>query len=72
MSEFKPRRCPIRPLAKEGRRMPFRNMSVLAVPSTLAIPTCDRCGNEWIDLQTAEALDEALRVEHSASESTHP
>lgn len=51
----------IRPLAKEGRRMPFRNMSALAVPSTLAIPTCDHCGNEWIDPKTAEALDEALQ-----------
>lgn len=67
MNEFKPRRCRecgegmIRPLAKEGRRMPFRNMAALAVPSTLPIPTCDHCGNEWIDPKTAEALDEALQ-----------
>src|SRR4051794_3396147 len=67
MSEFKPRRCRecgegmIRPLAKEGRRMPFRNMAALAVPSTLAIPTCGHCGNEWIDPKTAAALDEALQ-----------
>ena len=58
MSEFKPRRCrecgegTIRPLAKEGRRMPFRNMSALLVPSTVAIPTCDACGNEWMALTT--------------------
>jgi hypothetical protein len=67
MSEFKPRRCrecgegTIRPLAKKGRRMPFRNMTALAVPSTLAIPTCDNCGNEFIDPKTAEAIDEALQ-----------
>jgi hypothetical protein len=67
MSEFKPRRChecgegTIHPLAKEGRRMPFRNMSTLLVPSTLAIPTCNHCGNEYIDQETAEALDEALQ-----------
>lgn len=67
MSEFKPRRCrecgegTIHPLAKEGRRMPFRNMSALLVPSTVAIPTCDACGNEWIDPKTADALDEALQ-----------
>lgn len=67
MSEFKPRRCrecgegTIRPLAKKGRRMPFRNMSSLAVPRTLAIPTCDHCGNEWIDPKTAVVLDEALQ-----------
>jgi hypothetical protein len=41
--------------------MPFRNMSALAVPSTFAIPTCDHCGNEWIDPKTAVALDEALQ-----------
>lgn len=41
--------------------MPFRNMAALAVPSTLAIPTCDNCGNEWIDPKTAQALDEALQ-----------
>ena len=37
--------------------MPFRNMSALLVPSTLAIPTCNHCGNEYIDQETAEALD---------------
>jgi hypothetical protein len=31
------------------------------VPSTLAIPTCDHCGNEWIDAKTARALDAALQ-----------
>lgn len=41
--------------------MPFRNMAALAVPGTLAIPTCDHCGNEWIDPKTAEALDAALQ-----------
>lgn len=67
MSELKPRRCRecgegmIRPLAKKGRRMPFRNMAALPVPSTLAIPTCDHCKTEWIDRKTAEALDEALQ-----------
>jgi len=67
MGEFKPRRCRecgegmIRPLAKDGRRMPFRNMAALAVPSTLAIPTCDNCGNEWIDPKTAQAIDEAMQ-----------
>jgi len=67
MAEFKPRRCRecgegmIRPLAKEGRRLPFRNMVALAVPSTFEIPTCTHCGNEWIDPGTAKALDEVLQ-----------
>lgn len=45
--------------------MPFRNMSALAVPSTFAIPTCDHCGNEWIDPKTAAALDEALQAAYN-------
>lgn len=53
------------PLAKAGRKTPYRNMSALAVPSTLAIPTCDNCGNEWIDPQTADALDEALETAYA-------
>lgn len=67
MSDFKPRRCrecgegTVRSLAKAGRKTPYRNMSALAVPSTLAIPTCDNCGNEWIDPKTAKAIDEALQ-----------
>ena len=71
MSEFKPRRCrecgegTVRPLAKADRRMPFRNMSALAVPSDLAIPTCDNCGNEWIDGETAAAIDAALESAYS-------
>jgi hypothetical protein len=66
MSDFKPRRCRecgegmVRPLAKAGRRMPYRNLAALPVPVTLTIPTCDKCGNEWIDPKTAHAIDEAL------------
>jgi hypothetical protein len=41
--------------------MPFRNMTFLPLPATLEIPTCDRCGNEWIDPVTARALDDALQ-----------
>ncbi len=41
--------------------MPFRNNSALLVPSTIAIPTCDHCGSEYIDQETAAVLDEALQ-----------
>lgn len=47
----RPRRCracgegTIRPLAKDGQQV--------------AIPTCDSCGSEWIDPETAKALDDA-------------
>ncbi len=46
---FRPRRCrlcgdgSIRPVFKRG--------------STVAIPTCDRCGSEWINHEIAAALD---------------
>lgn len=40
--------------------MPYRDAPALAVPSTFEIPTCDQCGNEFIDTVTARALDEAL------------
>jgi Peptidyl-tRNA hydrolase PTH2 len=62
MNEFKLRRCrecgegTIRAIAKPGRMTPFRNVTI-SVPDTLAIPTCDHCGNEFIDASTAEALD---------------
>lgn len=66
MSEFQPRRCvecgegTVRPLAKAGRRMPFRNMAAVTVPADFQIPTCDRCGAERIDGPTSKALDVVL------------
>lgn len=47
MSEFRPRRCHG---CGEG------TIRLLA-PSTVAIPTCDYCGSEWISPETAESLD---------------
>jgi len=46
-------------LARPGRTAAYRSLE-LAVPASLEIPTCENCGAEWIDLQTARALDEAL------------
>jgi len=63
---FKPRRCrecgegTIKPMTKRGRTAPFKNLAALPVPASIAIPTCDRCGTEWIDARTAKALDDAL------------
>lgn len=70
MSEHKPRRCrecgegTVRPLAKRGRRMAFRNLTGLPVPASLQIPTCDNCGTEYVvDLgleKRVQAIDVAL------------
>lgn len=65
-SLLRPRRCRecgeglIRPLAREGRVMPYKNGLALPVPADLFIPTCSDCGSEWIDEPTAHALDNAL------------
>jgi hypothetical protein len=45
--------------------MPFRTMAALAVPDSLAIPTCDHCNAEWIDPRTAAAIDKALQVAYA-------
>jgi len=47
------------PVAREGRRTRYRTME-LEIPSQVEIPTCDRCGAEWLDRQTARAIDRAM------------
>jgi hypothetical protein len=50
----------IRPLARPGRRIRYKAVASLEVPAGLAIPTCDRCGVEWLTESTARAIDAAL------------
>lgn len=71
MSEFKSRRCPecggtIRLLAKPGRTMRYKTM-MLSVPESIAIPTCDRCGEEWFDKRTSDAVEAALSQKYDNS-----
>jgi hypothetical protein len=69
MSKIKKRLCKncgigeIRPLAKKGRFARYKSMPRLAIPSDLTIPTCNHCGAEWLDANTAKALDKALDAE---------
>lgn len=42
--------------------MPYRDIASMEVPDTVEIPTCDRCGSEWIDSKTAKILNEALEA----------
>ncbi len=58
-------RCPecggtIRQVARAGRLTTYKNASGLEVPAALAIPTCARCGSEWMDEATAKAIDRAM------------
>ena len=66
MSDFKPRKCPIcvpgtiMLAAKPGRLTRYKTFPALPIPADLPIPTCDSCGEEWIDEATAVALDKVL------------
>jgi NMD protein affecting ribosome stability and mRNA decay len=66
MSASKQRRCrecgtgQIRKVARFGRRASYKNMPDLEIPAQVKIPTCNRCGAEWLDQATARAIDRAL------------
>ena len=67
MSQETARKCvkcggnTVRKRMRPGRTARYRNMNALAVPADLPIPTCSRCHAEYIDAETATALEEALR-----------
>jgi len=44
----------------QGRTMRYKNVDGLPVPASLAIPTCKKCGTEWMNDTVAEAIDEAM------------
>ena len=44
----------------EGRTMAYRNIPALEIPSTLAIPTCAACGEEFYNEELTEELEQAL------------
>jgi hypothetical protein len=46
-------------VARAGRMTTYRNLE-LEVPAHISVPTCTRCGAEWIDDAAAKALDKAL------------
>jgi hypothetical protein len=49
----------LRPVAKAGRRTHYKNLE-LEIPADIKIPTCDNCGSQGFDRQTAVALDDGL------------
>jgi hypothetical protein len=64
-------RCPecggaVRPHAAAGRRMTYKNISGLKVPAALELPTCDRCGEQWINDTAAAAIDAAMEPVYRA------
>lgn len=51
----------IRLVARPGREWPYRGMAIM-VPANFEIPTCDRCGEESLNPDQAEALDAVLET----------
>ena len=50
----------VAPRAVGGRTSPWKHFPSLPVSADLEIPTCSKCGAEWIDRKTAEKIDAAL------------
>jgi hypothetical protein len=46
--------------------MPYRNIPDLEVPADVAIPTCDSCGEQWLDANASARLDDALQSAYQA------
>lgn len=67
MSATKLRRCyecgegKIKPISREGRTERYKTMT-LPIPATIKIPTCGKCGTEWMDKKTASQIDQALEA----------
>ena len=68
MKAFKCPECggSVRPYREAGRMRRYYTMR-LEVPESIAVPTCDKCKEEWIDKKTGDAIDEALDKVYRAS-----
>jgi hypothetical protein len=53
------------PTAKGGRFTRYHAVPKFEIPAELEIPTCQECGTEWVDEDTAERLDSALEERYS-------
>ncbi len=50
----------VAPRAVAGRTSPWKQFASLPIPADVQIPTCSKCGAEWIDRKTAAVLDAVL------------
>ncbi len=72
---FVERRCyecgdgTIKPMVKAGRTMRYKTVQEMEIPTDLEIPTCDKCGSEWIDDDTAKRLDAACEAKYQEMQS---
>src|SRR5690606_36678789 len=49
----------------------YRRGFVLEVPEDIEIPTCDRCGAEYIDMDLRDQIKARLKPKHDESQSDH-
>jgi hypothetical protein len=49
------------PRAAPGRRFRYQMMPALEIPDSLRLPTCERCGELWLDATATRRLESALR-----------
>jgi hypothetical protein len=56
----------VREIAKAGRAMPYRNVPALTVPRDVELPTCEKCGELYLDAKSSKRLDHALEGEYRA------
>jgi hypothetical protein len=56
----------VRPLARDGRTIQYRQLRNLRLPADLALPTCGACGSERLDAETAEGLSAVLEARYRA------
>jgi len=51
----------VRPVKISGRIWRYKHMD-MELPENIPIPTCDNCGEEWLDKETCKLVGEALEL----------
>ena len=57
----------VKPRTGKGRTTRYRTMPFLRIPEAVLIPTCGRCGSEYLDEKTCEELSPQLHKVYLAS-----
>ena len=57
----------VKPRTGKGRTTRYRTMPFLRIPEAALIPTCGRCGSEYLDEKTCEELSPQLHNVYLAS-----
>lgn len=60
----------ITPKAGRGRYLPYRTLPAVELPESLALPSCQHCGELWLDARATQALEDALQARYSQALAT--